>query len=61
VDLLLAAGADPSVKSKDGRTAADWARRRGMRDVAARLDDTVAPASRPASERPGDPNGRTRC
>jgi ankyrin repeat protein len=38
VELLLAAGADPSAKSRDGRTAADWARRRGMRDVAARLE-----------------------
>src|SRR5438046_2498304 len=37
VELLLAAGADPSAKTKDGRTAADWARRRGMHDVAARL------------------------
>jgi ankyrin repeat protein len=37
VELLLAAGADPSLKSKDGRTAADWARRRGMIAVAARL------------------------
>jgi ankyrin repeat protein len=36
--VLLAAGADPSAKSKDGRTAADWARRRSMRDVAARLE-----------------------
>ena len=38
VELLLDAGADPSIKSKDGRTAADWARRRGMGDVAARLE-----------------------
>jgi ankyrin repeat protein len=38
VELLLAAGADPTAKSKKGRTAADWARRRGMRDVAIRLD-----------------------
>jgi ankyrin repeat protein len=38
VELLLAADANPSAKSKDGRTAADWARRRGMRDVAARLE-----------------------
>lgn len=37
VELLLAAGADPSATSKDGETAADWAQRRGMRDVAARL------------------------
>jgi ankyrin repeat protein len=38
VELLLAAGADPSAKSKHGRTPADWARRRGMRDVAERLE-----------------------
>jgi uncharacterized protein len=38
VELLIAAGADPSVKSKDGRTAADWARRRGMAAVASRLE-----------------------
>src|SRR6185295_12439721 len=38
VEWLLAAGADPSMKSKDGRTAADWARRRGMIAVAARLE-----------------------
>jgi uncharacterized protein len=38
VELLLAADADPSAKAKDGRTAADWARRRGMREVAARLE-----------------------
>jgi ankyrin repeat protein len=37
VELLVAAGADPMAKSDDGRTAADWARRRGMHDVAARL------------------------
>jgi ankyrin repeat protein len=42
VELLLAAGADPSLKSTDGRTAADWARRRGMIDVAARLDRAVS-------------------
>ena len=41
VELLLAAGADPSAKNKDGRTAADWARRRGMRDVAARLESAA--------------------
>ncbi len=38
VDLFVAAGADPKAKSKDGRTAADWARRRGMFEIAARLD-----------------------
>jgi ankyrin repeat protein len=38
VELLLAAGADASAKNKDGATAADWARRRGMLDVAARLE-----------------------
>lgn len=38
VELLLAEGADPSIKSRDGRTAADWARRRGMTAIAERLD-----------------------
>jgi len=38
VDLLIAAGADPSARNTAGRTAADWARRRGMLDLAARLD-----------------------
>jgi uncharacterized protein len=37
VELLLAAGADPAIKSADGRTAADWARRRGMYEVADRI------------------------
>jgi ankyrin repeat protein len=38
VELLIAAGADPSAKDNEGRTAADAARRRGMIDVAARLE-----------------------
>ncbi len=38
VDLLLAAGADPAHRNRRGNTAADWARRRGMDAVAARLD-----------------------
>jgi ankyrin repeat protein len=38
VELLLAAGANPSATSKDGQTAAQWARRRGMREVAAHLE-----------------------
>jgi uncharacterized protein len=38
VDMLLANGADPSVKLKDGSTAADYARKRGLEDVARRLD-----------------------
>ncbi|MGH9148369.1 MAG: ankyrin repeat domain-containing protein, partial [Vicinamibacterales bacterium] len=38
VELLLAAGADPSAKSQSGGTAADSARRRGMHAVAARLE-----------------------
>ena len=37
VQLLLAAGADPSIKSKEGKTAADWAFERGMLEVARRL------------------------
>jgi hypothetical protein len=47
VEMLLAAGADPSMKSKDGRMAVDWARRRGMRDVAARLETATATSRRP--------------
>jgi uncharacterized protein len=42
VELLVAAGADPSAKNKDGGTAADWARRRGMRDVAIHLETAAA-------------------
>jgi ankyrin repeat protein len=42
VDLLLAAGANPSAKSARGGTAADWARRRGMRVVAERLEAAAA-------------------
>lgn len=38
VEALLLAGADPALKSKDGRTAARSARRRGLHSVAARLD-----------------------
>jgi uncharacterized protein len=45
-ELLLAAGADPSAKNTNGDTAADWVRRRGMRDVATRLERAVL-ASRP--------------
>jgi ankyrin repeat protein len=45
VELLLAAGADPGVKNKDGTTAADWARRRGMTEVAARLDRAERPSA----------------
>jgi ankyrin repeat protein len=37
VELLLAHGADPSIRSKGGKTAADWALRRGMLEVARRL------------------------
>jgi ankyrin repeat protein len=38
VALLVAAGTDPAAKNNDGGTAADWARRRGMNDVATRLE-----------------------
>ena len=37
-ESLLAHGADPSSKSKSGKTAADWARKRGMLQVAGLLD-----------------------
>jgi ankyrin repeat protein len=41
VELLLAAGADPAHKNTRGNTAADWARRRGMTAVAARLESAA--------------------
>jgi ankyrin repeat protein len=47
VELLLAAGASPSAKSTGGETAADWARRRGMADVAVRLETATAASRRP--------------
>jgi hypothetical protein len=34
VELLIAHGADPTIKNKDGMTAADFAERRGLYDVA---------------------------
>jgi uncharacterized protein len=37
IDALLKAGADPTVKSKDGSTAAESARRRGLTGAAGRL------------------------
>jgi len=40
VELLIRHGADPARRNKNGRTAADWARDRGMQDVAARLEQT---------------------
>ena len=46
VELLLAAGADPCVRNQNGRTAADWARRRGMTAIAERLDSASSTASR---------------
>lgn len=47
VELLLAAGVDASAEDQEGRTAADWARRRGMMDVALRLEQAAAGESRP--------------
>ena len=56
VELLLTAGADPAVKNRAGRTAADWARTRGMLAVARRLgfEGTAEPepAPRPAPDLP---------
>ena len=41
LDLLLAHGADPSMKTTEGKTAADLAREHGHADVAARLEAGV--------------------
>ena len=38
VELLIGAGADPAARNTRGNTAADWARRRGMHDIAQRLE-----------------------
>lgn len=37
VELFLSYGADPAARNRDGKTAADWARKRGMLEVARRL------------------------
>jgi uncharacterized protein len=50
VEMLLAAGADPSVRSREGRSAMDWALKRGMTDVAARI--AVDPTTEPPIAKP---------
>ena len=48
VELFLAHGANPSLRSNEGRTAADWARKRGMLEVARMLAvDDEAPDAPP--------------
>jgi ankyrin repeat protein len=54
VEALLLAGADASLKSKDGRTAASSARRRGLLGVAARLELAPDPSSRSPASPPAD-------
>ena len=39
IEALLKAGADPTATNKEGTTAAEAARRRGLTGAAARLDD----------------------
>ncbi len=41
VELLLTHGADPTIKNKEGMTAADYAEKRGMYDAAALLRSTA--------------------
>jgi ankyrin repeat protein len=58
VELLLAAGADPAKRNNGGRTAADWARTRGMLDVAQRLavkGDGPPAVDPPAAAPPPEP------
>jgi ankyrin repeat protein len=55
VELFLAAGADPAIRSREGGTAADWALKRGMADVARRLGvhgEMTPPAEVPTSSPP---------
>ncbi len=54
VEMLLAAGADPAHRSRQGRTAADWARKRGMLDIARRLAVDEDPAADPAGTEAGE-------
>jgi ankyrin repeat protein len=49
VALLLAHGADASARNEKGRTAADWARKRGMREVAQMLTDAEGRAQQAPS------------
>jgi ankyrin repeat protein len=46
VEMLVAAGANPAATNKDGQTAADAARRRGMFEVAQRLEQRSIEAGR---------------
>jgi ankyrin repeat protein len=56
VELLLAAGADPAKRNTAGRTAADWARKRGMVDIARRLAvDGAEEQPAPTAPEPGAP------
>jgi uncharacterized protein len=52
VDLLLAAGADPTIRSREGGTAADWARKRGMTGIARKLavDGAAAAGTEPGEQ-----------
>lgn len=45
---LLASGADPLARARDGSTAADWAARFGHADVAAALQEHAQVACLPA-------------
>ena len=49
ISQLLGCGADPTQKSRDGSTAADWARRFGHEDIAAMLDQAQLELDRLAS------------
>ena len=49
VSQLLGCGADPTQRSRDGSSAADWARRFGHHDIAATLDYAQAQMDRLAT------------
>ena len=50
IELLLAHGVDPTVRDEMGRTAADYAVRRGLERAAARLRSAVPSADRTAGQ-----------
>ena len=49
VSQLLGCGADPTQRSRDGSSSADWARKFGHEDIAATLDQAQLELNRLAS------------
>ncbi len=50
--VLLEAGADPEIRDPEGRSALDWARVGGSRELVQRLEELVAPPPEPPETEP---------